>query len=509
MSEISKCLDAFVKKNPKLTKKDSGIIRIVQMDSPQLNYLFGGGIPIGRIHRLRGPSSGGKSVISIYEAAQIQRKLPELLNKPDKNIVIYVDFERTFSTKFAEEIGLDCSEDKFIHLLPDDIETATDVLVELIKLDKIVAVIFDSDGAAPSRTAMTDPSGKANFGSNAKALSEMLKKINIVCGNYDTTMFLISQERVNMNVMSHLPACVSINTEFKSDGISLSLKDIIKKTKIKYETSIGVPFDISNFNIEVASFNTDTQKIENKKITQIIYQGKRPVYKIVPFNNFITRILYLTPDHPIWDILKKEYVGVENFEGESLWVDGTNVKLKIEQTDKVEHVFDIEVEDNHNFFANSILIKNCTGGEAPQFYASTVNRVTKIDVIKRGNETIGQQIRVRNYKNKTSIPFRDAVVNLYYKGGFKPEEEYLDFFISFGLFKQGGAWYTHPEYGKFNGRAKIQEWLAEHPVEFELMRKEVDSLLCKETDLDKNNADPEKEPDDDFSVTENDLEEEI
>jgi recombination protein RecA len=342
MSELSKLLGAYQKKFPKITRQDSGTIKTIKLDSPQLSYLFGGGIPIGRIHRLRGPASGGKSTMSIYMAAQIQQKLPELLNRPTKKTVIYVDFERTFSTKFAEQLGLNCDDESLIHLLPDDIETAADVLMELIKTDDIAAIIFDSDAAAPSRTMMTDPSGKANFGGGAKALSEFIRKINILCANYDTTFFLISQERVNMQPMSHLPSV--------------------------------------------------------------------------------------------------------------------------------------------------------TGGEAPQFYASTINRVTKIDVIKDAVDTIGQQIRVRNYKNKTSVPFRDAELNLYYKGGFRPEEEYLDFLIKFGIFKQGGAWYSNEEYGlKLNGRTKIQEWLDAHPEEFNLMKIKVDEELLHANELDANNKDPELE----------------
>jgi recombination protein RecA len=351
MSELSKLLNQFQKKFPKITREDSGIIKTIKMDSPQLNYLFGGGIPIGRIHRLRGPASGGKSTMSIYMAAQIQEKLPELLNRPSKETIVYVDFERTFSTKFAEQLGLDCTGGKFIHLLPDDIETAADILMELIKTDDIAAIIFDSDAAAPSRTMMSDPSGKANFGGGAKSLSEFIRKINILCANYDTTFFLISQERVNMQPMSHLPSV--------------------------------------------------------------------------------------------------------------------------------------------------------TGGEAPAFYASTINRVTKIDVIKDAVETIGQQIRVRNYKNKTATPFRDAEMNLYYKGGFKSEEEYLDFFIKFGIFKQGGAWYTNEEFRlKLNGRAKIQEWLNQNPEAFKTMKEKTDDLLSHETELDANNKDPTLEGDTDPEITE-------
>lgn len=52
-----------------------------------------------------------------------------------------------------------------------------------------------------------------SFGGGARSLSEFIRKINILCANYDTTFFLISQERVNMSPMAHLPsACVTPDT---------------------------------------------------------------------------------------------------------------------------------------------------------------------------------------------------------------------------------------------------------------------------------------------------------
>jgi recombination protein RecA len=358
-SELDKLLKVVKKKfDTAIGNEETMRIKRIPIDSPQMSYLFGGGIPIGRIHRFRGPASGGKSTISIYLASQIQKKLPGFLNKPGKDVVVYIDFERTFDEKFATNLGLNCSNDKLIHLLPDDIETATDIVSDLIKTDSLAAIILDSDAASPSRAQMTDQFGKASFGGSARALSEMIRKLNIICANYNTTIFWISQERVNMSFGAHLPAV--------------------------------------------------------------------------------------------------------------------------------------------------------SGGESVSYYSSTVNRVTKIDVIKNANETIGQQIRIRNYKNKTSIAWRDAEVNLFFNGGFNSKDEYLDFIIKFEIFKQGGAWFTNEEYGvKLNGRVKVQEWLNENPEVFEKMKLQVDALLTQETSLDINNVDPETiKEDSDVEITEDMLKDE-
>jgi recombination protein RecA len=343
--ELDKLIDKALKKFPKIAQeaKYAGQLKKIPLDSPQMSYMFGGGLAIGRMHRFRGPESSGKSTICNYLAGQLQRKLPGYVFPNDysinenKKVVIYIDFERSFDIKHATENGMLCDSDHLIHLTPDTIEDASDVIEPLIKTDEIVAVIMDSDAAIATRASLTDPAGKANFGAKAKAASEFLCKYNILCANYDTTIFWISQERVNMTPMSHLP--------------------------------------------------------------------------------------------------------------------------------------------------------NCTGGEAPKYYASTVNRTTKTDVIKDADDTLGIAIRLRNYKNKTGgPPFRDANVKLYYKGGFNPDEEYIDFLIAFEIVKQKGAYFYVDGLEKsIQGRQKLQEWLNAHIDLYTEMKKKVDSMLSSTTVLDKNN----------------------
>ena len=346
MSKISAVLKTIEKKMPKIIGQieESGIVKRIKVDSPQLSFMFGGGLPVGRIIRFRGPESSGKSILCNYCAAQLQKRLPEYIGNPEKKVVVYVDFERTFVKDFAEQVGIITDDEHFIHLLPDDIESANDVLMDLIKTDEVCAVILDSDAAAPTRASYIDPAGKATFGGQAKALGEMIRKLNILCANYNTTLFWISQERVAMNIMAKLPSV--------------------------------------------------------------------------------------------------------------------------------------------------------TGGEAPKFYASVVNRVTKTDVIKNGNDTIGIALRCRNYKNKCGVPFRDAEMKLYYNGGFDSDEEYIDFLVNFGLIEQKGAYFKSEKWDfSLQGRAKLLEWLHEHEDVYTKLKEEVDELLTKEGVLDANNVAEEEDID--------------
>lgn len=142
--------------------------------------------------------------------------------------------------------------------------------------------------------------------------------------------------------------------------------------------------------------------------------------------------------------------------------------------------------DNQQMGSHAIV---STGGRALKFYASTRNRVTKIDTIEKSGETVGIKLKIRNYKNKTGIMFREAELTLYFDSGFDSDAEYMDFFIKLGIVKQAGAWFSYfknkddaePTF-KCAGRDKMQVWFDEHKDEFIACKNKVNELLSKETE---------------------------
>lgn len=240
-------------------------------DSPDMTYMLGQGIPVGRMIRFRGPESSGKTATCTYIAYQLQKHLPELLNKPEKDKVIFIDFERTFELKFASSIGLNTinaynddgtpnPDGKFIHICADDIETAGELTADFIKSDYIAAIIFDSDAMGSSRAQFTDEIGKANFGGSARAISDFLKRMIILCANYDTTLLWISQER---SPIGDMWAKVDKPTGGKMPGFAASI--IIRTTKDEYiksgDETIGMRIHSRNYKNKCSvpfreSFNT-------------------------------------------------------------------------------------------------------------------------------------------------------------------------------------------------------------------------------------------------------------
>lgn len=141
----------------------SGIIERFFLESPQLNFLFGGGYPIGRITQLHGPESGGKSTLATYIGGEVQRK-----RKDEHNVVVYVDFERTFETTFAQKLGLQTDPDHLIFLRPENGEEAFEITQELVRTNNIGLVIWDSDTTTPSAAQINDEYGKACVSPNTE-----------------------------------------------------------------------------------------------------------------------------------------------------------------------------------------------------------------------------------------------------------------------------------------------------------------------------------------------------
>lgn len=366
LKDLKKVKEAALKNYERgIVKADvNTLVHTITFDSPQLTYMFGG-FRYDRIHQNFGPESSGKSSLYTYIASQLQLKVPQDIeetakrfeaegetvkasnfrkNFTDKYHVVYLDFEGTFDPVYAERIGLNCDEDHLTLIQPNTIEDGFNIAEEMVKTGSICCVILDSDAAATTDLDNKSEYGQTGFNGakDAAVLSMAYKKFNVLARNYLTPLLVVSQERDNMNVMSHLPSQ--------------------------------------------------------------------------------------------------------------------------------------------------------TGGKAIRFYATTRNRITKLDTIKNANgEDSGIQIRVRNYKNKGGIPWRDAEMNLYFEHGFDSDNEYFDFLVKFNIINKAGGWFDAPGIGmpKMQGAAKVKEWLIANPDIYNELKKQVNDKLVRNNELDNDNSNPE------------------
>ena len=114
-----------------------------------------------------------------------------------------------------------------------------------------------------------------------------------------------------------------------------------------------------------------------------------------------------------------------------------------------------------------------TGGNALKFYASVRLDIRRIGAIKKGEEIVGNETRVKVVKNKVSPPFKKAEFQILYGEGISREAELIDLGVQHGFVEKSGAWYSYGEDRIGQGKEKVREFLKENPD----MAKEIETRL--------------------------------
>jgi recombination protein RecA len=133
-----------------------------------------------------------------------------------------------------------------------------------------------------------------------------------------------------------------------------------------------------------------------------------------------------------------------------------------------------------------------TGGNALKFYASVRLDIRRIGAIKKGDEVIGNQTRVKVVKNKVSPPFKQAEFEILYGEGISREGEIVDLGVAHGVVEKSGSWYSYGSDRIGQGKENVREYLKAHPdVANEIEAKIRGTLMPKpasETSDDSENA---------------------
>jgi len=104
-----------------------------------------------------------------------------------------------------------------------------------------------------------------------------------------------------------------------------------------------------------------------------------------------------------------------------------------------------------------------TGGNALKFYASVRLDIRRVGAIKRGDEVIGSETRVKVVKNKVAPPFRVADFDILYGEGISRLGEIIEMGVTAKLIDKSGAWYAYKGEKIGQGKDNAREYLREHP----------------------------------------------
>lgn len=104
-----------------------------------------------------------------------------------------------------------------------------------------------------------------------------------------------------------------------------------------------------------------------------------------------------------------------------------------------------------------------TGGNALKFYASVRLDIRRTGSIKKGEEVIGSETKVKVVKNKVAPPFRQAEFEIFYGEGISHEGEIIELGSQLELIEKSGAWYSYNGERIGQGKDNVRNYLKEHP----------------------------------------------
>ncbi len=117
-----------------------------------------------------------------------------------------------------------------------------------------------------------------------------------------------------------------------------------------------------------------------------------------------------------------------------------------------------------------------TGGNALKFYSSVRIDIRRIGAIKKGDEVIGNNTRVKIVKNKVSPPFKQAEFEILYGKGISLLGELIDLGVKLELINKAGSWYSYNDVKIGQGKENVKQYLTDNPE----IADEIEKLVREE-----------------------------
>ncbi|MFL2964503.1 MAG: recombinase RecA [Methylophilaceae bacterium] len=134
-----------------------------------------------------------------------------------------------------------------------------------------------------------------------------------------------------------------------------------------------------------------------------------------------------------------------------------------------------------------------TGGNALKFYSSVRLDIRRIGAIKKGDEVVGAETRVKVVKNKVAPPFRQAEFDVMYGEGISLEGEIIEQGVQLKLIEKAGAWYSYNGEKIGQGKDNVREYLKQNPD----ISKSLEDQIRSNANLANSKMIVENQPDED------------
>ncbi|MBI4208958.1 MAG: recombinase RecA [Deltaproteobacteria bacterium] len=166
-------------------------IQVVSTGSISLDLALGvGGLPRGRVIEIYGPESSGKTTLALHAIAEVQK---------GGGVSAFIDAEHALDVQYAKKLGVRI-EDLLISQ-PDTGEQALEIADTLVRSGAIDIVVIDSVAALVPRSEIEGEMGDAQMGSQARLMSQALRKLTATISKSRTMVIFINQLRMKLGVM--------------------------------------------------------------------------------------------------------------------------------------------------------------------------------------------------------------------------------------------------------------------------------------------------------------------
>ena len=123
-----------------------------------------------------------------------------------------------------------------------------------------------------------------------------------------------------------------------------------------------------------------------------------------------------------------------------------------------------------------------TGGNALKFYASVRLDIRRIGAIKKGDEILGNETRVKVVKNKVAPPFKQVQFDILYGEGISLEGELIDLGVQHDIVEKSGAWYSYNGTRIGQGKDNVRTYLKENPEMVDEINAKIRAIMMQNPD---------------------------
>jgi len=195
---------------------------VIPTGSILLDYMLGcNGWMFGHMHEVYGPEASGKTTLVMHAVAEAQKMgiLP-----------LFVDQERTFNKEYAQEMGINTNEDKFLIFNPNSLEEGLDLILNYSRTGQVKLVVVDSVAAMIPQATMDDPNSK-QIALKGRKLSDWLPIFGKELQKHNICALFVNQTRVNINT-GWTPPGAEVDTVTSGKAIRFYYS-----TRVRIETS--------------------------------------------------------------------------------------------------------------------------------------------------------------------------------------------------------------------------------------------------------------------------------